>query len=302
MWDPTGCHLSRGSNPVGKQYHHTGTDLPSRFSDQFDPWDFAGADVKSGYDGTLLRLPLRTAAQASGSKIWTSARSPEALVQALHSNFCGQISHALLFLGSLRRVRVFRWDNGAQSARPIHASKVACAAGESARLGTAGNNDKSEPWRKGLQMGLRLVNRITNTGQTKLRGFDADLCVEDFGLAADTHSVTQTGWFVAICDGPATSRDGTLQRKFASLQLVPRAAVAFCVSSGSSTPSIAPAGGLFAPLPMLGKGISLPNSQADNQQVSGREHEPGMLNSGQVSGFLTLPQACEVTRVKCASW
>jgi hypothetical protein len=47
-----------------------GTPLPERFADQFAPWDFGGVDVTSGgCSGTLLRLALRTPAQAAAGGV-----------------------------------------------------------------------------------------------------------------------------------------------------------------------------------------------------------------------------------------
>ena len=52
-----------------RSYRVAGSDLPGHFEHQFAPWRFAAADPGRGYAGTLLRLPLRTRAQAAASAI-----------------------------------------------------------------------------------------------------------------------------------------------------------------------------------------------------------------------------------------
>ena len=42
---------------------------PVQFGHQFIPWDFAGLDVSKMANATLIRLPLRTAEQATLSKL-----------------------------------------------------------------------------------------------------------------------------------------------------------------------------------------------------------------------------------------
>lgn len=43
--------------------------MASRFRDQFAPWGFAGAAAPRGAPATLIRLPLRTPAQAARSDV-----------------------------------------------------------------------------------------------------------------------------------------------------------------------------------------------------------------------------------------
>lgn len=46
-----------------------GTDLPTHFAHQFAPWDFGGVGGGAAVKGTLLRLALRSEAQAASSGI-----------------------------------------------------------------------------------------------------------------------------------------------------------------------------------------------------------------------------------------
>ena len=66
--DPTGAVLSesladgqRSGQPMGRAYAYVDSDLPTRFKDQFAPLQPLHADKP--FNGTLLRLPLRTQAQ-----------------------------------------------------------------------------------------------------------------------------------------------------------------------------------------------------------------------------------------------
>jgi hypothetical protein len=129
----------------------------------------------------LLRLPLRTPAQAESSKIRTVAIAPEVVVDAL-PGFVANMGRAMLFLKSLRRVRVQRWDGGGEEGRtaaaalPMYQIKVAFPMGE----GEQGGGEKD--WGKGFGMGLsKLVNQITAGGRNKVKCTDVDLHTEIFG-------------------------------------------------------------------------------------------------------------------------
>ncbi len=87
MWDPIGSSLAMAARasatgsaasasaappeavPQARKYKFTGTELPTHFAHQFAPWGFAGRDVSGGVEGTLLRLALRTNAQAASGAI-----------------------------------------------------------------------------------------------------------------------------------------------------------------------------------------------------------------------------------------
>ena len=73
MWDPQGKYLTGGSSEsnsgAGKVYRHAGTDLVTRFADQFAVWSFQSNDVAHPIAATLLRLPLRTKEQAHCSTL-----------------------------------------------------------------------------------------------------------------------------------------------------------------------------------------------------------------------------------------
>jgi hypothetical protein len=52
---------------VGKQYRHAGSDLSSRFADQFSVWKscgISGPAVGRAVQGTIIRLALRSESQA----------------------------------------------------------------------------------------------------------------------------------------------------------------------------------------------------------------------------------------------
>ena len=71
VWDPIGSHMhySSGKSPAkgsAKSYRHVGSNLPSRFADQYAPWAFGGDTVEQNIFGTLLRLPLRQEGTAEG--------------------------------------------------------------------------------------------------------------------------------------------------------------------------------------------------------------------------------------------
>ena len=84
----------------------SGPDLRSQFPDQFEPFLLFGCDLRSKFDGTLFRFPLRTADGAKNSEI-KKEHYPLDHVADLLASFREQASRTLLFLHNIKSVEVY---------------------------------------------------------------------------------------------------------------------------------------------------------------------------------------------------
>lgn len=108
MFDPHATNLPgiSAANP-GIKVRFTDSDLPSQFPDQFSPFkNVFGCDLKSHYNGTLFRFPLRHAALAEVSEIKRRAYSQEDILDLFHT-FKTTIGSTMLFLRNVRKVDVY---------------------------------------------------------------------------------------------------------------------------------------------------------------------------------------------------
>ena len=80
--------------------------LLSAFPDQFRPYLFFGCTLESRFNGTLFRFPLRTASTAKTSEIKQNASTVRD-IQDLLESFRANAMQTLLFLKTVRRIRVF---------------------------------------------------------------------------------------------------------------------------------------------------------------------------------------------------
>ena len=85
--------------------------LVDKYADQFAPYRAFGCDMRSEYDGTIFRLPLRTGAQAESSRIAKRACSP-AMAENLVREFVDQLPELCLFLTHIHTVEVGVWRAG----------------------------------------------------------------------------------------------------------------------------------------------------------------------------------------------
>jgi len=99
--------------PIGRIYPLVPSDFARRFPDMFLPMALFGFDPLAGkpFDGTLIRLPLRTTAQALQSRLsshfWSGMR-----LRTLFSDFRAQAQHALLSLECVEAISTSDWSPG----------------------------------------------------------------------------------------------------------------------------------------------------------------------------------------------
>eukprot|EP00884_Botryococcus_braunii_P020227 jgi/Botrbrau1/6889/Bobra.67_3s0008.1 len=91
-------------------------DLLAQFPDAFTPFLLFGCNLRSHFDGTLFRFPLRTEALAAKSEIKSTPYTP-AEVEALFEAIRQQATSALLFLKSVQRLAFYVQDTGDKAPR-----------------------------------------------------------------------------------------------------------------------------------------------------------------------------------------
>ena len=98
-------------NEPGKMVDFTRPGLVERYTDQFEPYRAFGCDLRSEFDGTIFRLPLRTEAQAEESRIAKRPCGPTE-AETLVREFVEQLPELCLFLTHIDTVEVSLWRPG----------------------------------------------------------------------------------------------------------------------------------------------------------------------------------------------
>jgi hypothetical protein len=92
----------------------------STYADQFHPLKAFGCDLKTPFNGTLFRLPLRT---ASNSRLSRQTYSPERMSEIL-DNFCDAAPSMLLFLKKVQKISVGIWKDGMAAPNVYYSANV----------------------------------------------------------------------------------------------------------------------------------------------------------------------------------
>ena len=125
MFDPHASYLPGVTlAQPGVKIRFPSSPLVDHFPDSFKPYQVFGNDMRSRYDATLFRFPLRSQEVASASNIKPQAYTPEDVL-ALFDNFKAQAAHSLLFLKSLRRVELWVRDSANSEPQKVFAGGVA---------------------------------------------------------------------------------------------------------------------------------------------------------------------------------
>jgi sacsin len=134
IYDPSGVYLNENfqekspaaSGAVGKVFDFLKNDRVRRFPDQFSPYSLFGFKKDAPLKGTLIRVPLRTPAQASTSGIKNKSYDIDTISSAFES-FQEQASSSLLFLTQLESISFMSWeaqekDYSAKFSTNVHSS------------------------------------------------------------------------------------------------------------------------------------------------------------------------------------
>ncbi|KAK9798935.1 hypothetical protein WJX73_003884 [Symbiochloris irregularis] len=255
MWDPQAMYLKpddSGGSEVGKRFQHAGSDLVTKFEHQFVPWRFAGMDVGQEINATLIRLPLRTAEQATMSKLSVAAPTIEDVSKGLES-LSRDLGRSLLFLGSLRTLRTLQWSPASSDPVAItQVSLIPSAAGtrlpftEADLQRPSGNRLRALG---GLLRGKRDMPNPRKTATFSLISTQADGAMEP------------EYWRCTSAWGLGNTRRLAFDSKCLDPPLVPAVAIAVKLAHRD----VQPASGLFAPLPIR-RGVSCEAADADHLQ------------------------------------
>ncbi|KDO29648.1 hypothetical protein SPRG_05600 [Saprolegnia parasitica CBS 223.65] len=125
MFDPHACHLPNvnPSNPGKMINFMTRRDLLEQYPDQFCPFEGFGCDLRSPFDGTTFRLPLRTPEQAKTSKL-TSRAQTLASVSQLLDDFAHESTMMLLFLRNVTTIHISQWETGQSAPTPLYTTSI----------------------------------------------------------------------------------------------------------------------------------------------------------------------------------
>ena len=110
------------TNP-GKRIDFVAHDILSQHPDQFLPFVCLGCDMRSHFEGTMFRFPLRTAAQAEASRLSKAHYSAKS-VRKLLKAFAEEKVLDLLYLKNVERIEVMEWAAGEDAPRVVASSEV----------------------------------------------------------------------------------------------------------------------------------------------------------------------------------
>ena len=266
-FDPQCTHLPAvdPSNP-GKLIDWSkpaGAALVSKYPNQFAPWTGAfGCNFTGTFAGTLFRLPLRTEAAATTSRISSLPATPGG-VRALLRTFASEAGSMLLFLKHVETITISEWTRGqaqptrcavarVSGVRPelraARAFVVAAAAAEDAliaanskqRPGSASNVPYAKPQPRDFAL---------NIEEEQHSGFGDDPATD----SAAALSSSTSKWLICTQLGGGTASSIAAEPVNRHLRLVPFGGIAARLSSSSASDAGAAVTGkayVFLPLPI----------------------------------------------------
>lgn len=235
LFDPQGVHLPNVSaaNP-GKRIEYVMSSALSRYKDQFFPYCAFGCDMKSPFNGTLFRFPLRISDQASKSKLSRQAYTEDD-ISSLFTQLYEEGVFALLFLKSVLLIEMYVWDARETAPRKLYSCSVS----------SAGEDTISH-----RQLLLRLSN-LPSASACETDSFMLDFVSEDFSGSSiqkrkDTFYIVQT----MASASSRISSFATKASKEYDIHLLPWASVAACISDDLSDDDGLKCGRAFCFLPL----------------------------------------------------
>ena len=196
-----------------------------RYEDQLAPFRVFGCTMAEELQGTIFRLPLRTADQASRSRIASRACTPTG-AQELVSEFASMLPELALFLTHIHTVEVSVWHAGDSSATLVRKLEVA-----DARTNAPPDRQRLHRLVRAAMHDLRGVGSVDDS--TKLRMTATD------GPGAETPHDDGGSWLVAQSMGGGRAREMSISKEVAGygLQPVPWGGVAARLSLGPASDS-----------------------------------------------------------------
>ncbi|KAK4746859.1 hypothetical protein SAY87_025896 [Trapa incisa] len=235
MFDPRGRALSVPSScaPAAKMFSLIGTNLKTRFQDQFRPLLIDQDALWSSSDSTLIRMPLSPECLKDG--IESGLARTKKFTDALSEH----ASRALLFLKSVLQVSLSTWEEG--NLQP--SEEVSVSVNYSVAL--ARNPFSEKKWRK-FQ-----ISRLFGSSNATTKVQMIDVNVYRGG------NKTTERWLVVLCLGSAQTRNMALDRRYLAYTLKPVAGVAAQLSCDGHPIKCFPGSSILSPLP-LSSSINVP--------------------------------------------
>ncbi|KAL1500259.1 hypothetical protein AB1Y20_012927 [Prymnesium parvum] len=213
MLDPHCAHLPNVNHAEpGKMINFLKPGMRERLSDQFAPFLVFDWDMSTELNGTLFRLPLRTAKQAETSRISKcecSIKDAECLMR----EFGEVMNEAALFLTHIHTLEIAVWREGEPDASTIRRLQV------------------RDPERQILRR-QRLHELVKEARHDMSVVPSEEHCMELHMETAGQNGVEYEQWLVVQCMGSGKARDMSMSADFQAhgLQPVPWAGIATRIS------------------------------------------------------------------------
>ncbi|KAK9663814.1 hypothetical protein RND81_14G000300 [Saponaria officinalis] len=235
LFDPQGVYLPNVSaaNP-GKRIEYVSSSAISLYADQFFPYCAFGCDMKSSFNGTLFRFPLRNADQASVSKLSRQAYTEDD-VSSMFTQLYEEGVFSLLFLKSVLSVEMYVWDVGEAGPSKLYSCYV---------------NSSGKDIISHRQLLLRL-SKLPNNPTFEMDSFMLDF-VSEAVRGTSVQKKTDT-FYIVQAMASASSRIGSFAAKASKeydIHLLPWASIAACISNDSSDDDACKSGRAFCFLPL----------------------------------------------------
>ncbi|XP_057525626.1 uncharacterized protein LOC130805043 isoform X1 [Amaranthus tricolor] len=235
LFDPQGVYLPNVSaaNP-GKRIEYVSSSAISRYKDQFFPYCAFGCDMRSSFNGTLFRFPLRSADQAAESNLSRQTYSEDD-ISSMFAQLYEEGTFSLLFLKSVMSIEMYVWDVCEMYPRKLYSCSVASA---------------DEDIIAHRQMLLKL-SKLSN-----LSSFEMDSFMLDFVSEAISGSFIEKKtdtFYIVQAMASSSSRIGSFAAKASKeydIHLLPWASVAACMSDDSKNGDGLKIGRAFCFLPL----------------------------------------------------
>ncbi|KAI4370762.1 hypothetical protein MLD38_019073 [Melastoma candidum] len=235
MFDPRGLALAMppSNGPAAKMFSLTGTNLTTRFCDQFSPLLIGKDELWSSSDSTLIRMPL------SADFIGDTHESGLKRLEGITDWFLNHASRTFPFLRSVLQVTVSMWEDG--SVQPSQEYSISLDSSSA----LARNPFPEKKWRK-FQ-----ISRLFNSTNANTKVLPIDVNIERKG------SRVVERWLVVLTLGSGQTRNMALDRKYLAYNLTPVAGIAAHISSDGHPVESHMGSLLLSPLP-LSSDIELP--------------------------------------------
>ena len=219
LFDPQGAYLPNisAANP-GKRIDFVGSSALSHYEDQFLPYCAFGCDMKTPFQGTLFRFPLRSPEQAGSSRLSRQAYF-ENDVSLMFDQLFEEGVFSLLFLKCVLSIEMYTWDAGDPEPKRLYSVSVSSPKDDTV-------------WHR--QAVLRL-SKTSISGDREMDAFTLDFVSES---EKGSQSKRRTDKFYIVQTmASASSRIGSFAAtasKEYDIHLLPWASVAACISDDSS--------------------------------------------------------------------